>query len=130
TGQEDLILGTPISGRNRRELEGLIGVFINNLVLRLDASGGPSFRELLGRVRETALAAYAHQDLPFETLVDALGIGRDLSRTPLFQVLFVEQSAPLRRLEAADLRLEPREIDLGTARFDLALAMAPVEEGW
>jgi amino acid adenylation domain-containing protein len=130
TGQDDLILGSPISGRNRRELEGLMGVFINNLVLRIDASGDPSFQELLGRVRETALAAYAHQDLPFETLVDALGIGRDMSRTPIFQVLFVEQSAPLHRLELPDLTLLPREIDLGTARFDLALSVAPVERGW
>jgi len=130
TGQEDLVLGTPISGRNRRELEDLIGVFINNLVLRIDASGDPSFRELLGRVRETALAAYAHQDLPFETLVDALGGSRDLSRTPLFQVLFVEQNVPLRRLELPELALDPREIDLGTARFDLALAVAPLAAGW
>ncbi len=130
TGHEDLLLGTPISGRNRRELEDLIGVFINNLVLRLDASGDPSFEELLGRVRETALAAYAHQDLPFETLVDALQIGRDLSRTPLFQVLFVEQNVPLGRRELSELTLEPREIDLGTARFDLALAMAPLASGW
>jgi len=130
TGQEDLILGSPISGRHRRELEGLIGVFINNLVLRLDTAGDPTFRELLGRVREAALEAYAHQDLPFETLVDSLQIDRDLSRTPLFQILFVEQSAPLRRLDLPELRLEPREIDLGTARFDLALSMAPVEEGF
>ncbi|HJX29997.1 MAG TPA: condensation domain-containing protein, partial [Thermoanaerobaculia bacterium] len=130
TGQDDLVLGAPISGRNRRELEGLIGVFINNLVLRIDAAGDPSFEELLRRVRATALAAYAHQDLPFETLVDALKIERDLSRTPLFQVLFVEQSAPMRRIDLPGLRLEPREIDLGTARFDLALSMAQVEEGW
>ncbi|HVS00719.1 MAG TPA: amino acid adenylation domain-containing protein, partial [Thermoanaerobaculia bacterium] len=130
TGQEDLVLGTPISGRNRRELEDLIGVFINNLVLRLDAADDPSFRQLLLRVRETALEAYAHQDLPFEVLVDDLRIERDLSRTPLFQILFVEQSAPLRRLELPGLRLTPHEIDLGTARFDLALAMAAVEEGW
>ncbi|HYG61561.1 MAG TPA: condensation domain-containing protein, partial [Thermoanaerobaculia bacterium] len=133
TGQQDLVLGTPISGRNRRELEDLIGVFINNLVLRIDlggAGGDPSFRQLLQRVRETALAAYAHHDLPFETLVDALHTERDLSRTPLFQILFVEQSAPLRRLELPELTLEPSEIDLGTARFDLALAMAPVDAGF
>jgi amino acid adenylation domain-containing protein len=130
TGQDDLVLGSPISGRNRRELEDLIGVFINNLVLRIDASGDPSFRQLLDRVRATALAAYAHQDLPFETLVDALGGGRDLSRTPIFQILFVEQNVPLRRLELPELTLDPHEIDLGTARFDLALAMAPLAEGW
>jgi amino acid adenylation domain-containing protein len=130
TGAEDLVLGTPISGRHRRELEELIGVFINNIVLRIDAAGDPSFRQLLGRVRQAALAAYAQQDLPFEALVDALGGERDLSRTPLFQVLFVEQSAPLGRVAMADLTVEPREIDLGTARFDLALAVAPVDAGW
>jgi amino acid adenylation domain-containing protein len=129
-GQDELVVGTPISGRHRRELEELIGVFINNLALRVDAGGDPTFRELLQRVRATALAAYAHQDLPFETLVDALQTERDLARTPLFQVLFVEQSAPLSPRELPDLRLEPREIDLGTARFDLALSMAAVEGGW
>ncbi len=130
TGRTDLLLGTPIAGRPRRELEGLIGVFINNLVLRLDLRGDPSYRELLARARETALAAYAHQDLPFEALVEALGIVRDPSRTPIVQVLFAEQSAPLTRVDLPGLRLEPREIDLGTARFDLALSMAAVEEGW
>ncbi len=130
TGEEDLVLGTPIAGRQRRDLEPLIGVFINNLVLRIDAAGDPSFRQLLARVRQAALAAYAHQEVPFEAVVDALGGQRDLSRTPLFQVLFVEQSAPLRRAALADLTVEPREIDLGTARFDLALAVAPVEDGW
>jgi amino acid adenylation domain-containing protein len=130
TGEVDLVLGTPISGRHRRELAGLVGVFINNLVLRLDVAGDPSFRQLLRRVRETALAAYRHQELPFELLVDARGTARDLSRSPLFQVLFVEQPAPLAPIELPGLRLAPRELDLGTARFDLALAMAPWDSGW
>ena len=130
TAREDLLLGMPISGRHRPGLEDLIGLFINNLVLRIDAAGDPTFRRLLERVRQTALEAYAHQDLPFEVLVDALQTERDLSRTPLVQVLFVEQSVPLRRLQLPDLVLEPRELDLGTARFDLSLSIAALAEGW
>ncbi|WP_345145038.1 condensation domain-containing protein, partial [Dactylosporangium darangshiense] len=88
SGQDDIVVGTPIANRNRAEIEGLIGFFVNTLVLRTDLSGDPTFAELLGRVRSRTLAAYAHQDLPFEQLVDELGVDRDRSRTPLFQVLF------------------------------------------
>ncbi|HEV3456042.1 MAG TPA: amino acid adenylation domain-containing protein [Thermoanaerobaculia bacterium] len=133
TGQDDLPLGSPIAGRNRVELEGLIGVFINNLVLRLRAGGDPGLSDLISRVRDTALAAYAHQDLPFELLVDALQPPRDLSRTPLFQVLLVWQNAPLRPLRLSTgpaIELAPRELDLGTARFDLALSAAALQAGW
>jgi amino acid adenylation domain-containing protein len=133
TGLDDLVVGSPIAGRNRVELEGLIGVFINNLVLRTSVAGEngePGFQGLLARTRETALEAFAHQEVPFERLVDELRPGRDLSRTPLFQVMFVGQNAPLRRTELPGLALHPREIDLGTARFDLSLSMGPADGGW
>ena len=84
--QEDILVGTPIDNRNHSDIEGLIGFFVNTLVLRTDLSGNPSFKELLGRVRSTAMDAYAHQDLPFEQLIDTLNLERSLSHTPLFQV--------------------------------------------
>ncbi|MFL6198800.1 MAG: amino acid adenylation domain-containing protein, partial [Thermoanaerobaculia bacterium] len=130
TGLDDLVVGTPIDGRNRVELEGLIGVFLNNLVLRTRLDGRPGFRELLARVRRTALDAYAHQEVPFERLVDELRPERDLSRTPLFQVMFVGQNAPLKQLALSGLALESREVDLGTARFDLSLSMGEADGGW
>lgn len=88
TGQDDVVVGTPIAGRNRAEIESLIGCFVNSLALRTDLSGDPSFRALAGRVRDVALAAYAHQDVPFEKLLEVLQLARDPGRTPLFQVFF------------------------------------------
>lgn len=129
TGQTDILIGSPIANRNRAEIEGLIGCFVNTLPLRTDLSGNPGFRELLGRVREGALGAYAHQDVPFEKLVDELKPKRDLSRTPLFQVLFILQNTPTDAVELPGLTLSLLEIDRGTAKFDLTLAMAETEHG-
>ncbi|MCP4656088.1 MAG: amino acid adenylation domain-containing protein, partial [bacterium] len=129
TGREDLAVGSPIAGRNRREIEELIGFFVNTLVLRNDLSGDPGFRELLGRVRRVALDAYAHQDLPFDYLVEELEPERDLSSTPLFQVMFTVQNAPQRNLELPGLTLRPAagEGATTTAKFDLTLALQESE---
>ena len=123
SGQEDILVGAPISGRTRAETEPLIGVFINTLVLRGDLSGNPPFRTLLRRVRAACLDAYAHQDLPFEQLVEALQPERDLSRTPLFQVLFIFQNTSLQRLTLPGLDVSPLEIAGGSAKFELTLQL-------
>ena len=123
TGQPDINVGVPIAGRTRAETEGLIGFFVNTLVLRGRLAGNPAFRELLGRVREAALGAYAHQDLPFETLVDAVAPVRAMSHSPLFQVVFTMQNQPLGGMALPDLRLTPVPADAGIAKFDLTLSM-------
>jgi amino acid adenylation domain-containing protein len=129
TRQDDIVVGSPIANRQRVELERLIGFFVNNLVLRTDLAGQPTFRQLLARVRQVCLAAYAHQDLPFEYLVQTLQPERDLSRNPLFQVMFVLQNAPLEAMELPDLCLEPVGTDPGTALFDLTLSVVETEAG-
>ncbi len=121
TGQTDICVGSPIANRSRAELEGLIGFFVNTLVLRTDLSSSPTFRELLQRVRETALGAYAHQDVPFERLVEELAPRRDLTRTPLFQVAFALQHAPASELKLPGLTLTPIACESGTSKFDLTL---------
>ena len=129
TGQEDFGVGTPIANRNRSETEGLIGFLLNTLVLRADLAGEPSFRELLARVRETALAAYDHQDLPFEMVVEALQPERDMSRSPLFQVMFDLQTAPLTGLEMGGLTFQPLPVERAPAKFDLALSLEEHPDG-
>lgn len=119
TGQEDIAIGSPIANRHRSELEGLIGFFVNSLVMRTDLSGNPTFRDLLERVRDVALEAYMHQDLPFEKLVEELDPERDLGRNPLFQVALALQNAPMQPLELPGLMLEPAPLESGSTRFDL-----------
>ena len=123
TGQSDILVGSPIANRNRSEIEGLIGFFVNTLVMRTNLAGNPSFSELLSRVRFMAMDAYAHQDLPFEMLVEALQPQRDLSHTPLFQVMFALQNAPISEVELAGLTISSLPAESATAKFDLSLSM-------
>jgi len=121
TGQTDLLTGSPIANRNRPELEPLIGFFVNTLVLRGDLAGDPAFGELVARTRGTALAAYAHQDLPFERLVEELRPERHLARNPLFQAMLAVQNAPLGRIEVPGLAFSPLAFENPTAQLDLHL---------
>jgi amino acid adenylation domain-containing protein len=129
TGQDDLLVGTPIANRNRAEIEGLIGYFANTLVLRGDLSGDPSFLELVERVREEALGAYAHQDVPFERLIEELQPPRDVSRSALFQVAFVLQNTPSQELTLPELSLTATPVETETAKFDLTLEATEVKRG-
>jgi non-ribosomal peptide synthetase component F len=130
TGQDDIVVGTTITGRTHVETEGLIGFFVNLLVLRTDLSGNPRFGELLRRVRDVALEAYAHQDLPFEKLVEELRPERDLSRTPLVQVLFVMQKLPWSEVSFPGLDVTVLDPGTEVARFDLAVFVSESEGGW
>ncbi|WP_084258836.1 non-ribosomal peptide synthetase/MFS transporter [Microtetraspora malaysiensis] len=129
SGQRDFAVGSPVSGRELPELERVVGLFVNSLPMRADLSGDPTFIELLARVRETALDAYAHQDLPFDRLVGELGVERDVSRSPVFQVLFALQnyrSAPLR---TQGLAMSAYPIEMSVSRFDLALYLMETGDG-
>jgi len=127
TGQDDIIVGSPIANRGRTEVEELLGFFINTLVLRTDFSGNPTFQELLARVRENCLQAYAHQDLPFERIVEELQPDRDLSRNPLFEVMFELRKSRNQTAKPGGMKVEELEFDSGLAKFDLTLYM--IEEG-
>jgi amino acid adenylation domain-containing protein len=129
SGCEDIVVGSPIAHRNRSEIESVIGLFVNTLVLRTQVQGNPTFGELLQRVRQMALAAYAHQDLPFEKLVEELQPQRCLSYAPLFQVMFVLQNTPTQTLELPGLSITPLQLEDITAKFDLTLAMEERELG-
>jgi len=127
--QDDVLIGTPTAGRTRPETQELIGAFINTLVLRSDLSGDPAFVELLRRVRDVALAAYAHQQLPFEKLVAELRPQRDLSRTPIFQAMFILQNSPLPELEIPGVSARLMTVDRGAAQFDLTLLVSESGDG-
>ncbi len=129
TGQEDILVGTPIANRNWSEIEQLIGFFVNTLVMRSQVSGNPTFRELLTQVRNVTLSAYAHSDLPFEKLVEELQPNRDLSQNPLFQVLFVFVTSPLESLKIPGLTLNRMNIHSQTAKFDLTLDLEETASG-
>jgi amino acid adenylation domain-containing protein len=124
TGQDDIVVGTDVANRNRLATEGLIGFFVNHLVLRADLSGNPGFRRLLRQAREVTLGAYAHQDLPFDKLVSALRLERNPGQTPLFQVLFVFGNPGLPTLELPGLTLSPLRSDLTLSKYDLTLFMS------
>ncbi len=129
SGSEDIVVGSPIAGRTRGEVEGLIGFFVNTLVLRTDLSGDPSFREVLGRVREATLGAYEHQELPFEKLVAELQPERSLSHSPLFQVMFVLQDADGQGGALPGLKVSGVGADLASANFDLSLTLGATPQG-
>ncbi|HEX8436630.1 amino acid adenylation domain-containing protein, partial [Archangium sp.] len=129
SGQQDVSVGMPIAGRRQAEVEGLIGFFVNTLVVRAQVEGAKSFRELLAQVKETTLGAYAHQDVPFEKLVEELRPERDLGRAPLFQVMFSLQNAPMPELEVKGLTLRLEELSRQHSKFDLSLALTESAEG-
>jgi amino acid adenylation domain-containing protein/non-ribosomal peptide synthase protein (TIGR01720 family) len=129
SGQDDILVGTPIAGRTRAETEGVLGCFVNTLVLRADLSGNPSFREVARRVRGVCLDAYTYQDLPFEQLVDSLQLARDLRRNPLFDVMFALQNAQPAPLELPELTWRPLVSEVTTTHFDLGLSLVETSAG-
>ena len=129
SGQTDIVIGSPISNRQRPEFEKLVGFFVNTLALRIDLAGAPSFSALLRRVQRVALGAFSHQDLPFERLVDEVQPERDLSRSPLFQVMFALQNMPLEPIDLSGVRISPIQVQRQAALFDLVLDFWDVAEG-
>jgi non-ribosomal peptide synthetase component F len=129
TGQDNIVVGSPIANRKHADIEGLIGFFVNTLVMRTDTSGNPIFRDLLNGVKKKLLDAYAHQDLPFEKLVSELRLERDLSRNPLFQVVFALQNFPFSDLDLTGLTIDRIEIEGTSTKFDLEVYLRETEEG-
>jgi amino acid adenylation domain-containing protein len=129
TGQKDISVGTPIANRRHAELEGVIGFFVNTQVMRTDLSDNPTFLQVLQRVREVCLEAYAHQDIPFEKLVEELAPERDLSRSPLFQVMLILQNTPQQVGELAGVRITPQVLPGISSKFDLTLSLVETEQG-
>ncbi|MEM7346155.1 MAG: amino acid adenylation domain-containing protein, partial [Chloroflexota bacterium] len=129
TNQVDISVGSPIANRNRQEIEELIGFFINTLVLRTDLSGNPTFNTLLARVKSVTLDSYDHQDLPFEHLVEMLQPDRDLSHSPLFQVMFILQNAPATPLQLQGITITPIETENHTSKFDLTMFITETQQG-
>ena len=129
TGQDDIVVGAPAAGRNRAEVEGLLGFFVNTLVMRTDLSGDPTFRQLLRRLKETTFGAYAHQDLPFERVVEVLNPERDASHSPMFQVMLSMLNTPMQPLSLPGLRHERKIVDTGTSKFDLTLYVLEAPQG-
>jgi len=127
--RDDIVVGTPVAGRNRVEIEHLIGFFVNNLVIRTNLGGNPTFRELLRRVREVSIGAYTHQDVPFEKLVEELAPERNLSHMPLVQVMMVMQNNPTTSLRLGDLELRHADMRSEVARMDLNLSLTETEQG-
>jgi amino acid adenylation domain-containing protein len=129
TGQDDVVVGSPVANRLRPELEGVVGPLLNNLLLRGDLAGNPPFQQLLARVRDAAIAAFEHQDLPFERLLEELQPERTMSRNALFQVMLVLQTAPRGELRAPGLTFTPLDVDAGTVQLDLTLQLVETREG-
>src|SRR4029079_7943037 len=123
SGLSDVVIGTPVANRHRVEIEPLIGFFVNTQALRVDLSGSPSVAELLAQVRASALAGQAHQDIPFEQVVEALSPIRSMAHSPVFQVMFAWQNAPAGSLELPGLELEPVGTSSTTVKFDLELSL-------
>ncbi|NOY60222.1 MAG: amino acid adenylation domain-containing protein [Calditrichaeota bacterium] len=126
-GQETILVGTPIANRNRREVENLVGFFVNTLVIRGDFTDDPDFGSFLEQIKQRSSDAFAHQELPFEKIVDSLNLERNLSHNPLFQVMFAYQPPLLEKMNPPGLRFEPVEIDAGIAKFDMTVSMAEVD---
>ncbi len=129
TGRPNLVVGSPIANRTRSEIEGLIGFFVNTLALRTDLSGSQTVHELLSLVRQVCLGAYTHQDVPFEKLVEVLQPMRDVSYSPIFQVMFELQNAPASELAVPGLRIAAVDVEPLTAKFDLTLTLCETENG-